>query len=286
MTIVRFYALDRVFNQKKPFTRRSSLIAGGVVIVFNVVFCLINQLISDNVTVGYVPSLEACNITMTFRIVALTLQWVMWTGCGFLMFRLRNIQSSFNEFRESILIFIVIIALLTETTVTNLHYEYYIFEKKRRTEKTYVDVIAGVLVIWLFIGYPVFQSIFNRKAYEQQWLEMLAKDGPGNTYNVSSNPQGTTAYAKMDDNIDSGFNNSQLNYEGHGMMDSAYMNNHRPFGDSDPFNIESGMSAHAPFNDNLLPMALRNNIHKPVLNTPTMFSSGYMDPPSDGRHVL
>ncbi|KAJ2584594.1 hypothetical protein IWW49_004972, partial [Coemansia sp. RSA 1797] len=59
MTIVRFYALDRVFNQKKPFTRRSSLISGAVVIVFNVTYCLVNQLISSSLTLEYVPDLEA-----------------------------------------------------------------------------------------------------------------------------------------------------------------------------------------------------------------------------------
>ncbi|KAJ2445598.1 hypothetical protein IWW46_001397 [Coemansia sp. RSA 2440] len=283
MTIVRFYALDRVFNQKKPFTRRSSLISGAVVIVFNVTYCLVNQLISSSLTLEYVPDLEACKITMAFRIAAVSVQWLLWGACGVLIFRLRNIQSSFNEFRESVAIFLVIIGLLTETSVTNLHYEYYVFEKKRRIQKTYVDVVASVLVIWLFIGYPVYKSIFDRESYEQMWLERLAKDGPGNTYDCS-NPQGTTAYAKMDENTDSGFNNSQVNYNGKG-INSAYMNNHRPFGD-DPFNIESGMSTHVPYNDNLLPMALRNNIHNPLLNSPSLFGGNYSNSHPDGRHVI
>ncbi|KAJ1744050.1 hypothetical protein LPJ78_004642 [Coemansia sp. RSA 989] len=282
MTIVRFYALDRVFNQKKPFTKRSSFIAGLIVISFNVTYALINQLISDRLTLEYDSTLELCNITMPFRISALTIQWIMWAGCSVLMFRLRNIQSSFNEFRESILIFLVIIALLTETTVTNLHFKYYIFVKWRRIEKTCVDVVAATLVIWIFIGYPVYMSIFHRKQYEQKWLEKLAQDAPGNTYNVTSNPKGTTAYEKMDD-IDSGFNNSQFNYHGTGMMDMSY--SHRPFGDADPLNIESGLSTHAPFNDNLLPAALRSNINRPEMNTPTTFNS-YLDQPHEGRHVL
>ncbi|KAJ1726994.1 hypothetical protein LPJ61_004825, partial [Coemansia biformis] len=287
MTIVRFYALDRVFNQKKPFTARSSLIAGAIVIVANVAFCLVNQLISDDLTVGYIPMIEACNITMAFRIAAVSFQWVLWTACGFLIFRLRNIQSSFNEFYESIAIFAVVIALLTETTVTNLRYEYFVFEKKRRIEKTVVDTVAGVLVVWLFVGYPIFMSIFNRREYEQRWLEKLAKDGPSNTYNASSNPNGTTAYAKMHDHGDSAFNNSQLNFDSNDMH-TGYMGTHRPFDDPDPLNIESTLNTQAPFNDNLLPIALRNNmhIHKPVLNTPTMFHSGYSDTSPDGRHVL
>ncbi|KAJ2177709.1 hypothetical protein GGF45_003163, partial [Coemansia sp. RSA 551] len=85
-------------------------------------------------------------------------------------------------------------------------------------------------------------------------------------------------------NTDSGFNNSQVNYNGKG-INSAYMNNHRPFGD-DPFNIESGMSTHVPYNDNLLPMALRNNIHNPLLNSPSLFGGNYSNSHPDGRHVI
>ncbi|KAJ2768008.1 hypothetical protein IWQ57_003717, partial [Coemansia nantahalensis] len=287
MTVVRFYALDRVFNQKKPFTTRSSLIAGAIVVAFNVLFCLINQVLPDSKSIQYSTTLEVCDITMPFRIAAVTLQWVEWTACGYLIFRLRNIQSSFNEFYESIAIFAVIIGLLTETTVTNLHFEYFVFEKKRRIEKTVVDAVAGTLVVWLFIGYPIFMSIFNRHAYEKKWLEKLAKDGPSNTYNASSNPNGTTAYAKMNDHGDSAFNNSQINFDSN-EIHASYMGSHRPFDDPDPLNIESAFNTQVPYNDNLLPIALRNNmhVHKPVLNSPTMFHSGYSDQAPDGRHVL
>ncbi|KAJ2789046.1 hypothetical protein H4R20_007253, partial [Coemansia guatemalensis] len=80
MTIVRFYALDRVFNQKKPFTTWSSLVAAGAVVVLNVTYCLVNQLISGSLTIEYIPSLEVCNVTQAFRIAAVTFQWVLWTG--------------------------------------------------------------------------------------------------------------------------------------------------------------------------------------------------------------
>ncbi|KAJ2778994.1 hypothetical protein H4R18_004268 [Coemansia javaensis] len=287
MTVVRLYALDRVFNQKKPFTTRSSIVAGAIVVFFNGTFCLINQLLAPAKSAEYVPAIEACNITMTLRIVALAYQWVQWTACGFLIFRLRNIQSSFNEFYQSIAIFAVIIGLLLETTIINLKYQFYVFSKARRIEKTVVDAVAGVLVVWLFIGYPVLMSIFNRREYEQKWLEMLARDAPNNTFNVSSNPNGTTAYAKMNDPADSAFQTSQLHFDND--PHSGYISgNHRPFDDPDPLNIESTLNAHVPYNDNLLPMALRNNmhIHRPVLNTPSMFPHGYSEPSPDGRHVL
>ncbi|KAJ2778997.1 hypothetical protein H4R18_004271 [Coemansia javaensis] len=176
MTIVRFYALDHVFNQKKPFTTFNSILAFGIVVALNVTYCLVNQLISDNLTVGSFPALQVCNVTQAFRISALTFQWVMWLGVGVLMFRLRNIQSSFNEFRESIAVFAVIIALLIESTVVNVHYPFYILEQNKRIEKTVMDSAGSNLVIWIIIAYPVLMSIFRRREYERRWLDKLADD--------------------------------------------------------------------------------------------------------------
>ncbi|KAJ2160650.1 hypothetical protein GGF46_002079 [Coemansia sp. RSA 552] len=285
MTIVRLYALDRVFNQKKPFTRRNSLMAVIIVLVLNSGTCIIFTAV--RIMSNYIPAFEACDASNTLRITALAIQWTLWFGVSILMFRLRNIQSSFNEFRESLIVFAAVICMVTETSVTNLLYTYYPFVKVHRIRKTLVDVITAMIVVWSFVAVPVFHSIFNRKKYEQMWLERLAKDGPGLPFQVPSNPNDTTAYTKMNDNMEMGYHSSQYNFGGSNMND-GYANSHRPFGDPDPLNIENALSGQVPYNDNLLPAALRNNaqIHKPVLNTPTMFSSGYMDPPSDGRHVL
>ncbi|KAJ2077626.1 hypothetical protein H4R24_005024 [Coemansia sp. RSA 988] len=283
MTIVRFYAVDRVFNQKKPFTAWSSLVAAGAVIVLNVIYCLVNQLISGSLTVEFVPSLEVCNVTQAFRIAALTFQWVLWTGVGILFFRLRNIQSSFNEFRESMAIFAVIIALLVESTVTNIHYKYYILEKHRRIEKTVVDMAAANIVVWLFIGYPVFMCIFRRREYETRWLEKLAKDSPNS---VGGLPRTSTSYAKMKDNGEFGLGSTHQDFDGSD-LGSTLKSRYHPFANQHPLNIEDVLNGRGGFNDNTLPIALRTNIHvhEPALSSPTMFS-GYSETTPDGRHVL
>ncbi|KAJ1851454.1 hypothetical protein LPJ76_006078 [Coemansia sp. RSA 638] len=289
MCIVRFYALDRVFNQKKPFTVWSSLISGGAVIVLNVAYCLVNQLISGSLTIEYVPSLEVCNVTQAFRIAALTFMWIIWAAVGVLFFRLRNIQSTFNEFYESIAIFAVIIGLLIESSITNLYYIYYILEKRRRIQKTVVDMAAANLVIWLFIGYPVFMCIFRREKYEQQWLEKLAQDSPNHAFNNNNITNNGTSYAKMNDNFESTFYNDQRL----GSMDMStldYNNGHHPFSNnSHPLNIESALNGEPIFDGNALPSAMRNNLHiqRPEMNPPVMFATaGYMGPNSNGRHVI
>ncbi|KAJ2778998.1 hypothetical protein H4R18_004272 [Coemansia javaensis] len=176
MAIVRFYALDHVFNRKKPFTTFNSILAFGIVIVLNGTYSLVTQLISDDLTAGYYSEMQVCNATPGFCISAVGLQWALWLGVGVLIFRLRNIQSSFNEFYESIAVFAVIIALLIESTVINVHYPYYILMQSKRISQTVMDTLCSNLVIWLIMGYPVFMSIFRRREYERRWLDKLAYD--------------------------------------------------------------------------------------------------------------
>ncbi|KAI9500815.1 hypothetical protein BX070DRAFT_58675 [Coemansia spiralis] len=290
MHIVRFFALDRVFNQNKPFRGRTNIIALSAVVVFNVLFCLISQLVKSKLTVIGQPDLEVCNVELNYRIAAIALQWVLWAGVAVLIYRLRNIQSSFNEFRESLAIFIIAIVVLIETTITNIAFMYYPLMLHHRLEKTLMDCLAANIMVLLIIGQPVFMCIFNRRKYETLWLEKLTKDGHKAAYDVSSAQGGTTAYVKMGENDTSMFQNTQLNFGSDSIHQTLHTDGQHYYDianmTADGNTLTSQDAAYA--NNNGLPIALRNNlhIHRPVLNTPTMFNVGYSDIQADGRRVL
>ncbi|KAJ1723338.1 hypothetical protein LPJ61_005835, partial [Coemansia biformis] len=289
MTIARLYALDRVFNQKKPFTAWSGLIALAVVVAGSGVVCLVYQLVSDDLTVGYDDFFEFCNTQMGVNISAIVFQWVQWAGCGYLVFRLRNIQSSFNEFRESIAIFAVIIALLTETSVTNLYYKYYIFEQPRRIEKTVMDTLASNLVIWLMIGYPVIMSVFRRHTYEQQWVDRLSKDGPSNSYAFKAKPKRNSSYSKMHDNSELAYGHGDGTFGSSDMIHTTLTGGQHTFSTGFPFTMESAFDATGTYVDNRLHISGRPNIHihdGPVMASPAALVSGFAEPTPDGRFVL
>ncbi|KAJ2518192.1 hypothetical protein H4217_003490 [Coemansia sp. RSA 1939] len=293
MHIVRFFALDRVFNQNKPFRGITNIIALVVVVVFNVLFCVISQVVSDEITVASLKDLELCNVTQHYRIAALVLQWVLWAGVAVLIFRLRNIQSSFNEFRESLALFIMAIIVLIETTVTNMAFLYYPLMLRHRLEKTLMDIIGANVMVWLIIGQPVYMCIFHRRRYETQWLEKLTRDGRKAAYDVSSGQGGTTAYVKMGERDASMLQNSHINFGssdaihtlnlGHGTNDYFDVAAMNPDG-----NTLTSPDAAAYSESNGIPLALRSNlqIRRPVLNTPTMFNVGYSDMNPDGRRVI
>ncbi|KAJ1796442.1 hypothetical protein LPJ75_007238, partial [Coemansia sp. RSA 2598] len=273
----RFYALDRVFNQNKPFRGRANLIAAGVVIAFNVLFCLIAQLLRADMTVAQSTNVAVCDVSMNLRIAAITVQWVLWLGVAVLVVRLRNIQSSFNEFYESLAIFIIAIITLVDTSVNNFVFKYYPLMMKHRIEKTIVDVLAANIMVWLILCQPVYNCMFNRRKYETGWLEKLTKDGHKKEYDVSSGQAGlTTAYTKMNE---SQFQESQLNFSSADGIDPAYYGNGHLY---DAATLSGDATLRNPevyINQDSIPIALRTNlhIHRPVLNTPSMFNRNNVD---------
>ncbi|KAJ2615617.1 hypothetical protein GGF44_005942 [Coemansia sp. RSA 1694] len=288
--ILRFFALDRVFNQHKPFRARTTVICLFILVLFNLLYCLVGQLIKDELTVVGMEWIEVCDGTLEYRIACIAFQWVLWIGVAVLIYRLRNIQSSFNEFRESLAIFVVAIITLTETTVMNIAFRYYPLMLVHRIEKTMVDTLCANVMVWLILGHPVYMCLFHRRKYETQWLEKLTKDGHKNAYEVSSAGVGpSTAYAKMED--ESAFQNTQLNFGTMDVMASAfYGGGQRSYYGGDLIIDESTLRNTDMFqNPDTLPIALRNNlhIHRPVLNMPpSMFAAGYPDPQDSGRRVI
>ncbi|KAJ2824079.1 hypothetical protein GGI24_003502, partial [Coemansia furcata] len=286
--ILRFYALDRVFNQHKSFKGMTSAIGISVVIIVNVIYCLVTQLIKDDLTISGMEWLEVCSGSQGFRTACIVFQWVLWVGVAVLIYRLRNIQSSFNEYRESLAIFVVAIITLTETTVMNIAFKNYPLMLPHRIEKTTVDTLCANIMVWLILGHPVYMCMFHRRKYETQWLEKLTKDGHKNAYEVSSAGQGpSTAYAKMED--ESVFQNTQLNFGTMDVMASAYYGNQSTYYNGELADDEAKLRSAEMFqNPDTLPIALRNNlhIHRPVLNGPSMFAAGYSDPQGEGRRVI
>ncbi|KAJ2535644.1 hypothetical protein IWW35_006762 [Coemansia sp. RSA 1878] len=149
-----------------------------------------------------------------------------------------------------------------------------------------MDTIASNLIIWLIIGYPVFMSIFRRHEFERKWIERLANDNNKTAYDFTSNQHGTT-YAKMNDNGDSGFNHSNLNFGGNNAVNSDYADN-AEFVDPGSLRTDSTLHGQDSYGDVNIPLSLRSNlqIRRPMLNSPTMFNNPNTGHPQHGRAVL
>ncbi|KAJ2292250.1 hypothetical protein IW141_002066 [Coemansia sp. RSA 355] len=66
-----------------------------------------------------------------------------------------------------------------------------------RNASTWIDFLDANLTIWVILGFPVYQSISNRKTYLMHWRAKLADDGFRREYNISANGEAVTRAADI-----------------------------------------------------------------------------------------
>ncbi|KAI8319894.1 hypothetical protein GQ54DRAFT_299022 [Martensiomyces pterosporus] len=200
--LIRAYALHRVFVLRLPFRGWSLVmpIAGAVVCL--AVYCLAGQLVPSNVSIHFDSSVQLCVYSPAYQACSLALLWVIWAMIALYVYLIRNIQSSFNELHESLLIFLITLVSLLQTTITPAIHKPLVAKIGVRMSSTWIDFINGNLTIWIVLVHPVYQSVFNRSAYLARWLATLEKDGLKREYEVTGTADlSSTTYSMVHDNI-------------------------------------------------------------------------------------
>ncbi|KAJ1801082.1 hypothetical protein LPJ59_000580 [Coemansia sp. RSA 2399] len=202
LLMLRFLALDRIFNRGKPYSGKAVYIPAGLLVVLYLAYCLTCQLVPESDITEYINFYQICNVNNTFRYANIGLMWIPWTVSLVLAFRLRNIQSSFNERYETMVILALAYMLLIKTTTVHATHPYYIFRKSYRQAETLIDVISSNVIIWIMLGYPVYQCLFHRKEYERLWVKKLRLDGQTSKYTTADAILGSVDNTALSDLAD------------------------------------------------------------------------------------
>ncbi|ORX65741.1 hypothetical protein DL89DRAFT_270704, partial [Linderina pennispora] len=198
IVLLRAHALNRIFIQRKSFTGWAYYMPIVILAAALLIFCLTVQLISDELTVSYLPKLEICHYVEGFKWGSLALLWLVWFVSLFYYIKIRHIQTAFNEFRESLIVFLLAFATLFQTSLLHSIVPTYPLNRAIRTVSTFLDVACGVTSIWVILAYPVFKCIFYREKYEHEWLAKLARDGLQREYQIESSRTAMSSdYVKM-----------------------------------------------------------------------------------------
>ncbi|KAJ2010765.1 hypothetical protein IWW57_006832, partial [Coemansia sp. S610] len=209
---IRCYALDRVFNQNKPtkglaYYLPSILFVGGYI-----AYSIVTTAIPGNLTIGYAEAVELCSTTEGYVIVTLCLLWLNWAIIITMMIRLRNIQSTFNEFYEFLFICFFGIAAMVKTTTVHFTHPKYPLVLGYRIAETLGDVLIINGIILLIMAYPVVMSLVRNKEYEREWLLRLRTDGLQDMYeaNLNLRADGPVHYARMSGSIANQFDKNMV----------------------------------------------------------------------------
>ncbi|KAJ1873443.1 hypothetical protein LPJ55_002298 [Coemansia sp. RSA 990] len=184
---VRVCALFRLFICQKQCSGLKILLPYTVAALCMVIFCLVGQLVSPEKTVKYDPEMQLCLHARAFHISSLVLRWIIWVFVVVFMWLVRNIQASFNEVRESLLIVIIALIFLVQNTVFETMDRPVASSKLARNAITWTDFICANLTVWVILTYPVYQSIFHRKSYLRHWRSKLMDEGFKREYGIAGN---------------------------------------------------------------------------------------------------
>ncbi|KAJ1959873.1 hypothetical protein GGI12_004106, partial [Dipsacomyces acuminosporus] len=115
-------------------------------------------------------------ITVMHTSAVLGIGFALWAGLLVLIIRLRNINSSFNEFRESLSIFAIVAAIIIEIVVLTAVQPMFLLNRTYRFITTAFDVVGANAITLLILAYPVYMCVFNHHDYEIEWRLKLSKD--------------------------------------------------------------------------------------------------------------
>ncbi|KAJ2392859.1 hypothetical protein GGI23_005135 [Coemansia sp. RSA 2559] len=183
--IVRCYALDRVFNQNKPTRGIAYYAPSAILILFYLGYSIVTEAMPNKLTIGYNSEIEVCTTSKGYVYVTVGILWVNWLIFIFMVIRLRNIQSTFNEFYESLFILAFGIAAMIKTSVVHFTRPRYPLILGYRVAETIGDAAICNGVILVIIAYPVIRSVYRYKEYERKWLLRLRTDGLQDMYETN-----------------------------------------------------------------------------------------------------
>ncbi|KAJ1951087.1 hypothetical protein FBU59_000364 [Linderina macrospora] len=174
--LFRKFALDRVYNRQKPC--RGWGFYGPILgfFVSLLAFCLTVQFVSDKKTITYDSDLAICLYSDGLRYGSVGLIWIVWIVTGIYVVRIRRIKSGLNEFRESLIIYIIAVLCLIQYTVCHAAFKALPLQQTVRCLITALDLIAVNLTMWVFLAYPAYQRMFHREQYLSLWLKKLSRD--------------------------------------------------------------------------------------------------------------
>ncbi|KAI8325522.1 hypothetical protein GQ54DRAFT_308243 [Martensiomyces pterosporus] len=198
--LFRAYALDRVFNQHKAYRGWGYYMPLIVLISFLLVFCIVAQVLDTKMTVYYIDAIELCHYSDGFRYTCLAIFWFIWVLYAVYLIKIRNIKSSFNEFRENVFTCFLGVSTILETTIVHVVVPKFPLNSTIRRFSACYDFAAGNLGVWVILAYPVYMCIFHKNEYELDWLTKLASDGLTKEYGVQERVYTSTGrYSRMED---------------------------------------------------------------------------------------
>ncbi|KAJ2468709.1 hypothetical protein GGI02_003620 [Coemansia sp. RSA 2322] len=174
---IRSYKLYRVFCMNKPMHGYNRAVPYVLYIVLIFAAGTISTIIPKYLTVDYIEGVEFCIDNPNLVTAYCSVLWFMWCIYFMMMWLLRNVRSSFNEFREMA----ISLGLLVSCTIFNQAVLYCVprlpTSLRWRLALLFVDQFTANYIWWLIMLKPMYKCVFFHDKYLIQWKQKMTADG-------------------------------------------------------------------------------------------------------------
>ncbi|KAJ2271436.1 hypothetical protein GGH14_004926 [Coemansia sp. RSA 370] len=181
---IRSYKLYRVFCKNKPMHGNRRYIPYLLFLALIIIVGTVSTAVPRSMSVEYIEGIEFCIVNQHLVTAYTTILWLVWTVYMAMVWLLRNIRSSFNEFREmaTSLFLIVVCTVFNQTllyTVPRLP-----TSLRWRLALVSVDQITANYIWWLIMFKPLSNCLFRHNEYLTEWRDKMTFDGLRAQYGV------------------------------------------------------------------------------------------------------
>ncbi|KAJ2888493.1 hypothetical protein GGI21_006719, partial [Coemansia aciculifera] len=212
---LRSYGLYYVFCRGRPYRGVPLYVSVAIVALFILAFGIISQALPEDISVYYMDYVDMCYFDPKYVAGVFTYVWVNWAVVLAINWRIRHINCSFNETREVSFACGVVFLVLIGTMVVTYVLPEFALRARYRILLTSMNHFGAITVWWLLLYKPMYECLFNRQRYLDDWMHKLRQNGQQEAYHYDAGSLvGTTtlygeSYAKH--NEQDGYPLSDLN---------------------------------------------------------------------------
>ncbi|KAJ1987242.1 hypothetical protein GGI25_005923 [Coemansia spiralis] len=183
--IFRIYTYIRIFKRLRRVTVKVYVYGAAIYLVIILGYGVPLTVLRSTLSVQYLPELGTCYYGTTFAELTFAIIWAGWFSIVAITFIARDINTSFNEYHEMVLITTIGSITLTYQTISQNISRGYTLRVWSRAIGTFSEYLVSQTSLFILLCVPVYNCMFHREEYKRRFFEKMRADGMVARYNYS-----------------------------------------------------------------------------------------------------
>ncbi|KAJ1859023.1 hypothetical protein GGH12_000868 [Coemansia sp. RSA 1822] len=183
--IFRLYVYIRIFKRGQQVTYVQYVVAGIVYAVIIAAYGIPVTLMRNKLTVMFVLELRTCVYGRLFTELSFGIVWAGWVAVLVVAYMARNINTSFKEYREMLLIVLLASVAIAYQTVVHHVVREYTAHRWARITSTFFEYLASQTSLVILLRVPVYNCIFHRREFRRKFFDKMKADGMAAQYGMT-----------------------------------------------------------------------------------------------------